>query len=257
MSNRTARLPRAVASLAMLGLLVIGVPALLLELSRRAFGGSSPLTGVRPPWEWSTTSVADTASAPIDDHVVLDVVVRSALVLAWVALVVVVATTVGEIVHLIRHRGMPRPSVRGLGWAQRVGRFVAAGLLALGPIAGSRVMAVPRLAVAMPAPIATTSIPTDAAADDRVRFDAGTDDEQAAPADRRAVGREHVVVRGESVYSIAADLCGGDPARTVEIADAILDANLGAEMGDGGRFTNPAYIETGWRLRIPPRVGTA
>ena len=64
-----------------------------------------------------------------------------------------------------------------------------------------------------------------------------------------------IVQRGESVYSIAAKLAHGDPVRTVEIADEILDANLGTVMPDGQRFTNPAYVETGWVLVMPDAAG--
>ena len=53
--------------------------------------------------------------------------------------VVVVVTTVFEIVHLVRHRGLAMPSVRGLGWAQRIARFIAAGLLVVMPMLTSTV----------------------------------------------------------------------------------------------------------------------
>ena len=37
----------------------------------------------------------------------------------------------------------------------------------------------------------------------------------------------------------------------IVIADAIIDANLGATMAPGRRFTNAAYVEAGWVLQIP------
>ncbi len=37
----------------------------------------------------------------------------------------------------------------------------------------------------------------------------------------------------------------------IEIADAIVEANLGAAMSPGQRFTNPAYIDQGWALQVP------
>jgi LysM repeat protein len=64
----------------------------------------------------------------------------------------------------------------------------------------------------------------------------------------------HVVAAGESIYSIAVSLAGGDSARVLEIADAIIDANLGREMPGGQRFNNPAYVEVGWPLRLPDEV---
>jgi hypothetical protein len=43
----------------------------------------------------------------------------------------------------------------------------------------------------------------------------------------------------------------------LEIADAIIDANLGTVMPGGQRFTNPAYVEVGWTLRLPADIADA
>ena len=77
------------------------------------------------------------------------------------------------------------------------------------------------------------------------------DTSTASPAADHASMRRHVVEAGESVYSIAADIAGGDGRLTMSVADAIVDANLGAEVGHGRRFTNPAYVEVGWVLLVP------
>jgi hypothetical protein len=63
-----------------------------------------------------------------------------------------------------------------------------------------------------------------------------------------------VVTAGESIYSIALGLAGRDSSRVLEIADVIIDANLGTVMPGGQRFTNPAYIEVGWTLQLPAGV---
>ena len=39
---------------------------------------------------------------------------------------------------MIRHGGMALPSVRGLGWSQRIARFVAAGLIVVLPTTHTR-----------------------------------------------------------------------------------------------------------------------
>ena len=57
--------------------------------------------------------------------------------MAWLAIAVIVVTTVLEVVHMIRHRGLPTPSVRGLGWAERIARFIAVGLIVLIPVSTS------------------------------------------------------------------------------------------------------------------------
>ena len=61
----------------------------------------------------------------------------------------------------------------------------------------------------------------------------------------------YTVQRGDSVLSIAATLANHDEQRTLDIADQILDLNLEATMSDGQRFSNPAYVEPGWVLRLP------
>ncbi len=61
--------------------------------------------------------------------------------------------------------------------------------------------------------------------------------------------------RGDSVFSIAANLANHDEQRTLDIADQILDLNLDATMADGQRFSNPAYVEPGWVLRLPTVAG--
>ena len=59
-------------------------------------------------------------------------------------------------------------------------------------------------------------------------------------------GATYTVQRGDSVFSIAADLANHDEQRTLDIADEILDLNLDTPMADGQRFSNPAYVELGW-----------
>ena len=75
--------------------------------------------------------------------------------------------------------------------------------------------------------------------------------EVLVPADAPQPGmRTYIVQPGDSVYSIAERLAGGG-TRVFEIANAIVDANLGATMSPGQRFTSPAYIEQGWALQVP------
>jgi hypothetical protein len=66
-----------------------------------------------------------------------------------------------------------------------------------------------------------------------------------------ALWAEHDVVRGDSVYGIAGELCDAAPACVGEVADAILDRNLGRTMDDGRVFHDPSLIVVGWSLDIP------
>jgi hypothetical protein len=59
------------------------------------------------------------------------------------------------------------------------------------------------------------------------------------------------VDRGDSIYGIASRLAAGDRGRTREIAQEILDRNLGHVMNDGQRFTTPGVIQIGWVLDVP------
>ncbi|MEM1335315.1 MAG: LysM peptidoglycan-binding domain-containing protein, partial [Actinomycetota bacterium] len=80
------------------------------------------------------------------------------------------------------------------------------------------------------------------------RSEAQRSDEATAEPER------YVVQRGDSVWSIASTLTGGDDEATLNVAERILDTNLQRTMNDGRRFTNPALIDIGWELIIPTDV---
>ncbi len=242
MTTTVGRLERAAASVGALVLFVFILPAALIAASGARFGGSAPWEGIDPPWRWNAERIRSSLATSIDDGTVADVVIRLALGVAWAAIAVVVVTTAVELVHMIRHRGLAMPSVRGLGWAQGPAAFIAAGLIALLPLHGPRVS----LASMMVSPVSTVIEPVTELADPP----GGTHqalEETSSP----SAYETRVVRRGESIYSIAAGLAGGDGTRTVEIADQILDLNLGRTMLGGTTFTNPAYIEVGWTLLLP------
>ncbi|MEI6400775.1 MAG: bacterial transcriptional activator domain-containing protein [Actinomycetota bacterium] len=66
-----------------------------------------------------------------------------------------------------------------------------------------------------------------------------------------ALWADHDVVRGDSVYGIAGELCDESLACVGEVADAIIDRNLGRTMEDGRVFHDPSLIVVGWSLDIP------
>ena len=126
-----------VRSLVLLGALAVGVPWLLLAAARARFGGGMPLHGVAAPSEWSRDRVWSALTDRLTDQTVADIVIRIALLVAWAAVIVLVLTVVAELVHMIRHDGLPMPELRGLGWSQSAARVIAAGLLVVIPIVGS------------------------------------------------------------------------------------------------------------------------
>ena len=215
----------------------------------------------------------------------MNLLIRSSLIVIWLALAVIAITIVTEAVHMVRHHGLPAPHVRGVGWAQRIGRWVAVGLISLLPV-NSFASTATAVGDAGPAATAqrlglatggTSAVQLDVAGPiDSAAF--GSDgcprhavDSSAAPVPDEQPDHDawstngatapiaptvHVVERGESIYAIAAEYAAGDETRTIEIADDILDLNLGNVMDDGQRFTNPALIQPGWTLTLPSGVGT-
>ena len=272
-THQAVRVGRLVGAFATLAGLVIVVPALMMWASRERFGSGNPLSGVHPPWNWNANAVLAALRDPLTDDLVTDLIVRTCLVAAWVSILLIVATTVLETVHLIRHRGLPMPSIRGLGWAQRVAQFIATGLLVLASLSPRASMAsVETLATSLSAhsaipfssslgqPVTDGSPPDGGPIDLRADTRSGRNafpNQSAADVDDHgsASATVHVVERGQSIYSIAQMLSTDRPMTVPDIADAILDANLGNEMASGRRFTNPAYIEIGWKLIIPSEVG--
>lgn len=274
MQHQPQRFRRAVTSLlAMLALFVVA-PWALMAVARSRFDSPNPLARIAPPWRWSLDEIRDVVSEPLRDDAVVNLLIRTSLTVIWLALATVAVTIVLEVVHMVRHRGMASPRVRGLGWAQRIASWIAVGIIALLPLSSFGSVAT---ALEQPLDPATTAQrfaqPTDESTarvsgdptangrtgnhsfgDDRRSPRTGTeareDDEVVAPVERGW----HTVERGESIYSIASSYADGDADRTNEIADGILDLNLGALMNDGSRFMNPALIQPGWELTLPTGV---
>ncbi len=283
MTGHPQRVGRGLASLLALAVLFGGVPIGLAAAARSRFGSANPLTDIDPPWRWDLGRLGDAVSQPLRDDAVVNLLIRASLTVIWLALAVIAVTIASEVAHMVRHQGLPAPHVRGVGWAQRIGRWVAVGLIALLPV-NSFASATTAVGDAGPAATAERlgllaapagALPLDDArplpvvafgpggADDRTSTRPAAPEDWAPPPDAVTTDARpatesavHVVARGESIYAIAADYADGEEGRTIEIADDILDLNLGHVMGDGQRFTNPALIQPGWTLRLPTGVGT-
>ncbi len=61
----------------------------------------------------------------------------------------------------------------------------------------------------------------------------------------------YTVREGDSVYRIAAALSAGEARRVRDIADLIIERNLGRTMADGRLFEDPSLIRPGWVLDVP------
>ncbi len=235
---------RVLASFAALVALVVVVPVGLIAVSSARFGSANPLSGIRN----IGGDAGETLTRPLADDTVIDGLVRLALCAAWVALGVIVITTVVEVAHMARHRGLPMPSVRGLSAVQHLARFIAVGLVMLIPMT----TATPSIATALSARASPVGGHASAVGiEQEVEHESSAVDERV---DEATPMTTHVVRPGESVYSIAQQLAGTNDAAVFGIAESIVEANIGTSMAHGRRFTNPAYVEVGWELRIPSHL---
>ncbi len=251
------------AVLALAALAVAG-PIALVTVSLLRFNSANPLHQIPWPWQWNSREIVEALQSPLTNDVVINLLIRTALSLVWVAVVIIVMTTVVETVHLVRHRGLAWPQIRGLGWAQPPARFIAAGLVAFLPLlTNAAALVSPQSSLTSWSPPFSGNEQVDASSP-VIGVDAHR---RAARRDRAPVAgrpapaavslnesRLHLVQRGESIYAIARALSVDVAMSTADIADSILDANLGSVMPGGSRFTNAAYIEVGWELVIPTDV---
>lgn len=238
--RRDRNLAHGLTALTLITALVFGVPALLIRLGRALLDSANPFHGATPPWAWRTSDIGRVFGRALDSETILTTISRCGLTLAWTALAVVLVSVVGEVRSLRRH-GVPLPHRVGFGWSQAIARRLAAGLLALSTMLPAH--------HATAAPLTTRTVVTQTV-------------KTSAPAvsvpvvESQSVWTSHTVGKGDSLYSIAGRLAGGDPVRAREIAQQILDRNLGRTMNDGHTFATPGIINTGWQLDTPsPTAG--
>ena len=99
-------------ALLLLVLIAVATPAVLIAAARARFGGAAPFHGVPAPTDWDVERIRSALTDRLSDDTIADVVIRLALVIAWIAVVVIVLTVVAEVVHMIRHRGVALPDIR-------------------------------------------------------------------------------------------------------------------------------------------------
>jgi hypothetical protein len=233
--HRDRNLAHGITALTLLAALAIGVPAVLMRLGRALLDSVNPFDGATPPWTWHTSDIRHAFGRALDNETILTTISRCGLTLAWLALAVLLMSVVGETRSLRRH-GVPLPQRAGFGWSQAIARRLAAGLLALSTMLPAHHAAA--------APLTTRTAVTQLIA----REPAST---IVPVVETQSAWRSHTVAKGDSLYGIAARLAGGDPVRAREIAQQILDRNLGRTMNDGQTFATPGIINTGWQLDTP------
>ena len=238
--HRDRNLAQGLTALTILATLAIGVPVLLMRLGRALLDSANPFHGATPPWTWHASDIGRVFGRALDSETILATISRLGLILAWTALAVVLVSVVGEMRSLRRH-GVPLPHRVGFGWSQAIARRLAAGLLALSTMLPAH--------HATAAPLTTRTVVTQTVTN-------SAPDVSVPVVEPQSAWTSHTVAKGDSLYGIAGRLAGGDPVRAREIAQQILDRNLGRTMNDGHTFTTPGIINTGWQLDTPsPTAG--
>lgn len=245
--RRASRVLIGLAALGMMVVLIAGVPVLLYR-----FGGS-PIPSRLP----TLADVAGRRRRPDGGSLFLDGVRE----FSWIAWAYFTLATATEARAAIRGRGTPSMVLPGVQGA--AGRLVALVMLAFTAPAVVTIAASPALAatarVAVPAsqalPGTTAATGDTVAAVNGLRAGAiaGTVEhafgEAATQAgSTRAVGRVVVVQPGDCLWVIAQRYLGSG-----ERYREITALNIGHTMDDGRVFTDPALIQPGWRLEIPPQ----
>ena len=252
---------RGVIALATLAILVVGLPVALYKL------GGNPVPGHVPSWHHVTTLLLHRDNGSVFLGAVRDV--------SWIAWALFTAAVVAETQATLRGRRAPRLRIGGMqnaaSWLVAIAAlaFTApAAVLASTPASVAVVSTVrpspPHPGLESPAPQRfgdpERSGDPAAVAPQAIELTADLQASQLA-ADPHApqvmsMGfSQMVTVRsGDCLWTIAQRYLGnGD--RYPEI----VKLNLGHEMGDGHRFTDPSMVWPGWVLQVPagPHVTSA
>jgi DNA-binding SARP family transcriptional activator len=233
---------RGLAALAVLLILVVGLPVLLYRL------GGSPIPRHLASWPhiWHTLRSRDNGALFLG-------AVRDVSWLAWAAFTVAVLAEAQAAV-----RGAAAPRLRLGGLQSAAGHLVALAVLAFsGPstllLAAQPVAAVASVAPAHPAPGPEITTPDLVPAGPEPiprqlpEHPAGHEPAASDPQVMSMGFYQLVTVRpGDCLWTIAQRYLG-DGDRYPEI----VQLNLGHEMGDGQRFTDPSVILPGWILQLP------
>ena len=248
-----SRAAALIRSLITLIIVTVVLPVSLATVSERRFGGRAPWHGLPSPSSWRLGGLPDAVTGRLTERLIADVVIRGSLMLTWLAIGLFAITVVAELTHMIRHGGIARPEIRGLGWSQGSARAVAAGLLVVLPMFASPARGLAGSDRGLLAHDRAADVhileSTDRWTASDVPSTPPTPPPNGLPV---AAATDHYVVEvGDSVFGIAQRLAGPDSVAIADYAERIVELNLGRDMGDGERFTNAGYIDIGWVLQLP------
>ena len=101
--RRERNVRRGLGALTGSALLLVGLPVLLLRLSRALLDSANPLGGMTAPWTWSGAQIKHALTQSLDNHTVISTISRAGLVFAWIALAITVVSVAFELRSLRRH----------------------------------------------------------------------------------------------------------------------------------------------------------
>ena len=242
--RRPAAVLRGFIALATLAVLVIGLPLALYKL------GGDPLPGHIPSWHHVTTLLLHRDNGSVFLGAVRDV--------SWIAWALFTAAVITETQATLRGRRAPRLRLGGMqnaaSWLVAIAALAFTGqpaaVLASAPASVAVVSSVrPSPPPARPAdrfgdPAAAVPRSIELTADPQASQ--LTADSQAPQVMSMGFSQMVTVRSGDCLWTIAQRYLGnGD--RYPEI----VNLNLGHEMGDGHRFTDPSVVWPGWVLQVP------
>jgi DNA-binding SARP family transcriptional activator len=231
--KQTARITRALGALALLGLLVVGIPWALVHYI------GSPIPHDLPSWQ----QVYDTLTTQgIPD----DVLLKALAIVVWITWAMLVSSLVTEAIGMAR--GSTARRVPLAAPFQPLARWVVAAI-AVGILTTStRTTATPTPALAASLTALSTNTPRAALI---VDLHAPPPATQVVPSNGTAPpvasqSAAYVVQPGDTLWDIAGQHLG-DPYRWPEI----YDLNHERAQPDGTSLTDPNLIYPGWTLQLP------
>ena len=211
----------------MLGLVVIGIPALLMVCARAGLGSPSPLPGIGSADEIRTFFERQLTTTEI-----VPIAVRALLIVAWLLWAGLVSSVVVALLQAKGHRavGLPR-----LAMFSGLARWIAAGLAAAATLTPSVAVGAPTVRAPAYSLVANHALPT------------GTRSVPAAP---RPVASGFARVQAGESLEMFAERTLGDAGRWTELWDLNQHRVVGEQ---GERWVAPWKVSAGWDLRLPAR----
>jgi len=229
---------RALLSLAVLGALLIGLPALVLDVI-----GVTHLTGLpalqTDGLSWSSLTARDAGTSATSSLFVLGCLVAGTL--CWAAFAI---ATLTETAAAIRHAPAPRLPL-GLSGAQLVIAPLI-GAIALLVLPAPHAHAAPQQATPATAITSSTPAPTTAKTSTAAATGHGATGRPAPGAATPTARPTCTVARGDTLWALAQTHLG-DPMRWKEIAQL----NTGRVQADGLALHDADLLQPGWILQLP------